>query len=70
MGVIHPDITKAETLPSNYYRDEIIHHKLMQKFASSWNFIGLESTLNEGDVVIAEGVSKVRDKAKVKIVTP
>ena len=26
--------------------------------------------LNEGDVVIAEGVSKVRDKAKVKIITP
>ena len=51
VGVIHPDITMAETLPSNYYRDEIIHHKLMQKFASSWNFIGLESTLNEGDVV-------------------
>ena len=28
------------------------------------------SELNEGDIVIAEGVSKVRDKAKVKIVTP
>ena len=28
------------------------------------------SGLNEGDIVIAEGVSKVRDKAKVKIVTP
>lgn len=26
--------------------------------------------LNEGDIVIVEGVSKVRDKAKVKIVTP
>jgi len=26
--------------------------------------------LNEGDIVIAEGVSKVRDKAKVKIVKP
>ena len=28
------------------------------------------SGLNEGDIVIVEGVSKVRDKAKVKIVTP
>ena len=28
------------------------------------------SGLNEGDIVIAEGVSKVRDKAKVKIVSP
>ena len=28
------------------------------------------SGLNEGDIVIAEGVSKVRDKVKVKIITP
>jgi membrane fusion protein, multidrug efflux system len=28
------------------------------------------SGLNEGDIVIVEGVSKVRDKTKVKIVTP
>lgn len=28
------------------------------------------SGLNEGDIVIIEGVSKVRDKSKVKIVTP
>ena len=32
--------------------------------------VSVISGLNEGDVVIAEGVSKVRDKAKVKIVTP
>ena len=28
------------------------------------------SGLSEGDIVIVEGISKVRDKAKVKIVTP
>ena len=28
------------------------------------------SGLNEGDIVIAEGISKVRDKVKVKIITP
>ena len=28
------------------------------------------SGLNEGDTVITEGVSKVRDKAKIKIITP
>ena len=28
------------------------------------------SGLNEGDIVIVEGISKVRDKVKVKIVTP
>ena len=32
--------------------------------------VSVLSGLNEGDVVIAEGVSKVRDKVKVKIVTP
>ena len=32
--------------------------------------ISVLSGLNEGEVVIAEGVSKVRDKAKVKIITP
>ena len=32
--------------------------------------VSVISGLNEGDIVIAEGVSKVRDKAKVKIVTP
>ena len=32
--------------------------------------VSVISGLNEGDIVIAEGVSKVRDKVKVKIVTP
>ena len=32
--------------------------------------VSVLSGLNEGDVVITEGVSKVRDKAKVKIITP
>ena len=32
--------------------------------------VSVLSGLNEGDIVIAEGVSKVRDKAKVKIVKP
>ena len=32
--------------------------------------VSIVSGLNEGDMVISEGVSKVRNKAKVKIVTP
>ena len=32
--------------------------------------VSVLSGLNEGDIVIAEGVSKVRDKSKVKIVKP
>ena len=31
--------------------------------------VSVISGINEGDVVISEGVSKVRDKGKIKIVT-
>ena len=42
MGVNHPDISKAQTLPSNYYTDEKLYLQLLEKFPRSWNFIGLE----------------------------
>ena len=32
--------------------------------------VSVISGLNEGDIIIVEGVSKVRDKSKVKIITP
>ena len=32
--------------------------------------VSVISGLNEGDIVISEGVSKVRDKGKIKIITP
>ena len=32
-------------------------------------YVEVLSGLNEGDLVISEGVSKVRDKVKIKIVT-
>ena len=51
MGVIHPDITKAETLPSRYYNDEKKYSCLLQKFPSSWNFIGLESMLENNNIM-------------------
>ena len=31
--------------------------------------VSVTSGLNEGDIVISEGVSKVRDKGKIKIIT-
>ena len=31
--------------------------------------VSVISGLNEGDIVISEGVSKVRDKSKIKIIT-
>ena len=50
MGVIHPDITKAETLPSDYYNNQEKYLDL-QKFSSSWNFIGLESMLEQNNII-------------------
>ena len=32
--------------------------------------VSIVSGVNEGDIVISEGVSKVRNKAKVKIINP
>ena len=50
MGVIHPDITLAETLPSGYYNDRK-YSSLLEKFSSTWNFIGLESMLENDNIV-------------------
>ena len=36
----------------------------------SFGKVSILSGINEGDLVISEGVSKVRDKAKVKILNP
>jgi len=51
MGVIHPDIKKAETLPARYYNDAKEYSALLQKFSSSWNFIGLESMLDDNNIM-------------------
>ena len=51
MGVIHPDITKAETLPSEHYTNEENYLDLLQKFSSTWNFIGLESMLDQNNIM-------------------
>ena len=51
MGVIHPDITLAETLPSGYYNDSEKYSSLLEKFASTWSFIGLESMLENDNIV-------------------
>ena len=51
MGVIHPDITKAQTLPSEYYTNEQNYFGVLQKFSSTWNFIGLESMLDQNNII-------------------
>jgi membrane fusion protein (multidrug efflux system) len=32
--------------------------------------VSITSGLNEGDIIISEGVSKVRNKSKVKVINP
>ena len=49
---------------------EFQNKKNIQIGKRNFGKVSVLSGLNEGEVVIAEGVSKVRDKAKVKIITP
>ena len=41
---INPDITKAETLPASFYKDESVFDKIKEQvFLKSWQFIGDEN---------------------------
>jgi membrane fusion protein (multidrug efflux system) len=50
--------------------DEIVEKKDIKIGKRNFGKVSVLSGINEGDIVIAEGVSKVRNKAKVKIITP
>ena len=50
--------------------DEIVEKKNIKIGKRNFGKVSVLSGINEGDKVIAEGVSKVRNKAKVKIITP
>jgi membrane fusion protein (multidrug efflux system) len=50
--------------------DEIVEKKDIKIGKRNFGKVSVLSGINEGDKVIAEGVSKVRNKAKVKIITP
>jgi membrane fusion protein (multidrug efflux system) len=50
--------------------DETVEKKDIKIGKRNFGKVSVLSGINEGDIVIAEGVSKVRDKAKVKIITP
>ncbi|WP_422006395.1 aromatic ring-hydroxylating oxygenase subunit alpha [Roseivirga pacifica] len=49
---IHPEIEKAETLPSSFYRSQSVYDQLIERvFAKSWQFAGDVSLCNlEGTV--------------------
>ena len=50
--------------------DETAEKKDIKIGKRNFGKVSVLSGINEGDLVIAEGVSKVRNKAKVKIITP
>ena len=50
--------------------DETVEKKDIKIGKRNFGKVSVLSGINEGDVIIAEGVSKVRNKAKVKIITP
>tara|TARA_B100000575_G_scaffold165597_1_gene132417 strand:- start:510 stop:1376 length:867 start_codon:yes stop_codon:yes gene_type:complete len=50
--------------------NEIAEKKNIKIGKRNFGKVSILSGINEGDLVISEGVSKVRDKAKVKIVKP
>ena len=50
--------------------NEIAEKKDIKIGKRNFGKVSIISGINEGDLVISEGVSKVRDKAKVKIINP
>jgi membrane fusion protein, multidrug efflux system len=50
--------------------DETVEKKNIKIGKRNFGKVSVLSGINEGDIIIAEGVSKVRNKAKVKIITP
>ena len=50
--------------------DETVEKKDIKIGKRNFGKVSILSGIKEGDMVIAEGVSKVRNKVKVKIITP
>ena len=50
--------------------DETVEKRDIKIGKRNFGKVSVLSGINEGDIVITEGVSKVRNKAKVKIITP
>ena len=50
-------------------KDETAEKRNIEIGKRNFGKVSVKSGLNEGDIVISEGVSKVRDKSKIKIIT-
>ena len=71
IGVPESAVTVQGNTAFVYVINDDVAEKTNIKFGKrNFGKVSVLSGLNEGDIVIAEGVSKVRDKAKVKIVKP
>ncbi len=63
-------IIQGETAFVYVVNDEIAEKRDVKIGKRNFGKVSILSGINEGDLVISEGVSKVRDKAKVKIINP
>ncbi len=71
IGVPESAVTiQGETAFVYIVNDEIAEKKDIKIGKRNFGKVSIISGINEGDLVISEGVSKVRDKAKVKIINP
>ena len=71
IGVPESAVTiQGETAFVYIVNNEIAEKKNIKIGKRNFGKVSIISGINEGDLVISEGVSKVRDKAKVKIINP
>ena len=71
IGVPESAVTiQGETAFVYVVNDETAEKKDIKIGKRNFGKVSILSGINEGDLVISEGVSKVRDKAKVKIIKP
>ena len=71
IGVPESAVTiQGETAFVYIVSNEIAEKKDIKIGKRNFGKVSIISGINEGDLVISEGVSKVRDKAKVKIIKP
>jgi len=71
IGVPESAVTiQGETAFVYIVNNEIAEKKDIKIGKRNFGKVSIVSGINEGDLVISEGVSKVRDKAKVKVINP
>ncbi len=71
IGVPESAVTiQGETAFVYVINDDVAEKRNIKIGKRNFGKVSILSGINEGDLVISEGVSKVRDKAKVKIINP